>query len=84
VSDVTVTPSPSPGHYRVEALVWNEAGGEGEISVEIRLQDVSSGRTIQQERQLQLRGRDRVTLVVDVAAPAATYRADVRAEYPPQ
>jgi hypothetical protein len=84
VSDVRVTPSPWPGRYRVEAVVRNEARGAGEVSVEIRLHDVVSGRTIQQVRQLQLRGRDQLTLVVDIEAPASTYRADVRATYPPQ
>jgi hypothetical protein len=84
VSDVTVTPSPQAGKYRVQAVVRNEVRGEGQVSIDIRLREVGSGRTIQQQQQLELRGREQLTLVVDIEAPPSTYRAEVNAQFPPQ
>jgi hypothetical protein len=84
VSDVRVTPSPLPGRYRVEAVVTNGSGGEGQIEVRIRLRDRDGGRVIEDERDLELRGRETAHLTADIEAPRGDYDADVKAEYPPE
>jgi hypothetical protein len=67
----------------VEAVVRNDAAGEGQVSVNVRLHD-AAGRTFQKEQSLNLRRREQVMLVVDIEAPAGTYRADVDVRYPPE
>ena len=77
---VTVAPSPEPGHERVAIAVHN-AGGEGEITLEVTLR-APGGRSIRKTETVDLEAHERLSLTVDVPAPPDDYTATVSAKYP--
>lgn len=83
VDHVRIEPAPIPGHVRVEAKLVNRARGQGQVEVTVRLSDKRTGHVIEQERNVELRGRESVELVADVEAPLGDYTAEVVAKYPP-
>jgi hypothetical protein len=70
-----------PGHVRVELVVANRSGGHGQVQLEISLW-AGPGRTLTDERPLELDGHQRLELTFDIAAPDADYVATARAIYP--
>jgi hypothetical protein len=84
VEDIGVAPSPLAGRYRVAATVVNHSHGQGQVELKIELHDPATGRTIKDERDLELEGHERARLVADVQAPPAAWVARVHAEYPPR
>lgn len=84
VRDVRVAAGPLPGRVRVTAVVANQSRGEGQIDVRIQLRDRKSGKVVEESRDLDLRGKERVELAADVEAPAGDWEARVEAEYPPR
>jgi hypothetical protein len=83
VEDVHVEPAAVPGRVRVEARLVNAGRGQGQVEVTVRLRDRRTGRVVEDERHVELRGHESVRLVADVEAPPGDYHADVEAEYPP-
>ena len=84
VADVRVAPSPLAGRYRVEATITNRSRGEGQVDVQIHLRDRDSGKTVDDDRDLELRGHEAAHFTADVAAPAGHWSASVDAQYPPR
>lgn len=75
-----VAPSPQPGHERVTVDVAN-SGRHGEVTLELTLRG-RTGAVIRETRNLEMDGHQRLSLVIDVAAPLDTYAATVVAKYP--
>lgn len=77
---VAVTPSPEPGHERALVAVHN-AGGQGEVTIEVTLH-AQGGRPIRETKTLDMEAHERLSLTIDVPAPAGDYTATVAAKYP--
>ncbi|MPZ13136.1 MAG: hypothetical protein GEU73_01700 [Chloroflexi bacterium] len=83
VADVQlIAPSENTGAYRVEATIQNSWLGHGQVALLVRLRDRATGATVQEDREIDLRGRERTLLVVEVQAPRGEYDAEVDVEYP--
>jgi hypothetical protein len=74
---------PLAGGIRAVATVQNR-GGEGEIEVIFRLVDPRTGRVYVGEESSPVRGGALTEVSKWIAAPAAEYRVEVEAEYPPR
>jgi hypothetical protein len=84
VSDVRLVPPAGEGApYRVEALVRNTGRGHGEVVVEVRLRDASSGVVIQKEEQVALDAGETARVISEIPAPRGSYTPEVNAVYPP-
>ena len=83
VLEATISRAPEPGKVRVEALLDNR-GGDGQVSIDVRLTNRDTGRVIEEEKSVEMRGKERQRLVSDVEAPPGNYRVEVKAEYPPE
>ncbi|HEX5061301.1 MAG TPA: hypothetical protein VFV99_18165 [Kofleriaceae bacterium] len=77
---VTVAPSPVPGHERVTLAVRND-GRHGEVTLEITLRG-ASGSVLHDTHHIDVQADERISVVVDIAAPADAYTATVEAQYP--
>lgn len=79
-----VEPHAEATPYRVEATVRNRRDGEGQAQITVRLRDQSSGRTVQEQKNVNFASKETTLVVVDVDAPAGSYKPEVDASYPPQ
>ena len=84
VGDVRVAPSPLAGRYRVEATITNRSHGQGQVDVQIHLRDRDSGKTVDDDHNLELRPHEAAHFTADVAAPTGNWSAAVSAQYPPR
>jgi hypothetical protein len=83
VVDVRVTEPEMPDQpYLVEATVRNRGPGHGQINVVVRLRDMDTGDTFQDERQVQLDVGETARVVAEIMAPAGSYEPEVEVEYP--
>jgi hypothetical protein len=79
-----IEPSAEGAPYRVEAVVRNTRRGHGEVTVNARLHDRTSGLSAQAEQQVTLGAHETVLVVIDVQASRGSYVPEVTAEYPPR
>lgn len=70
------------GLVRVEAVL-NNSGGAGQVTLQVRLRDRRSGRTVAASRKVEVERRERQDAIIDVPANAGDYTAEVIAIYPP-
>lgn len=73
------------GKATVTVVVENRGGGDGQVEVKLTLRD-RTGRTVaREERTVELKGREVVTLVVELEVPEGAEGLGVEAEavYPP-
>lgn len=78
-----VEPASDGAPYRVEAVVRNRGVGQGQVALTVRLRDRTSGRTLQQDKRVQLERDETMLAVVEVMAPRGSYAPQVEASYPP-
>jgi hypothetical protein len=83
VLEATLGRAPEPGKVRVEALLRNH-GGDGQVSLDVRLIERDSGRVIEEEKSVEMQRHEQQRFVSDLAAPPGNYRVEVKAEYPPE
>jgi hypothetical protein len=68
---------------RVVALVEVEnKGGEGEVSVVVRLRERASGRLLAKEESFPVERRKSFTAAIPIEAPPGDYEASAEADYP--
>ena len=85
VTDVQLhEPDRDGAPYRVEAIVRNAGGGRGQVTVNVRLRERASGRTIQTGKQVVLEARESALVLAELPAPRGNYAPEVEAEYPPR
>jgi hypothetical protein len=73
--------SAAGGGSVLEVVVENSGGGEGSIEVEVTLR--SDRNLVRADRQVTLRGHERVRVDLPFDVPAdGSYRAEVTAKYP--
>jgi hypothetical protein len=77
---IAVAPSPEPGHERVTVAVRND-GGHGEVTLELTLRG-HGGIVVRDMRHVDMDSHQRLSLAIDIAAPADTYTASVDVRYP--
>jgi hypothetical protein len=79
-----IEPSAEGAPYRVEAVVRNRGPGEGQAELTVRLRDRESGRTVEDDKKLQLERGETTLAVVEIKAPRGSYDPQVEASYPPR
>ncbi len=70
--------------YVVSAEIHNAVGGDGEVSIEGKLIERSTGKTYRAEEKVHLAGHETTVVKLRIEAPPGNYEAEVSAEYPPE
>lgn len=76
---------PKDGKAVVTVVVLNRGAGDGQIELKITLRDGKGSVVARDGRPLELRGRETVTVVMELQVPddAQGLRVEVEAVYPP-
>ncbi len=84
VRSAAVAP-PKDGKAIVTVVVANRSGGDGHIEVKITLRDATGGVVAREEKSVELKGSETVTIVLEVRVPVGADGLSVDAEaiYPP-
>ena len=74
------------GHdvYIVTAEIHNREGGDGQVSIQGKLIERSSGKTYRAQDKVHLGGHETTVVKLRINAPLGNYKAEVSAEYPPE
>lgn len=73
------------GKVTVTVVVANRGGGDGQVDVKLTLRDGAGQIVAREDRTVELKGRDVLTLVVELQVPegAEGLRVEAEAVYPP-